>query len=142
MDMLELLKSCRIIAIMRGIPYDHAEKAAAALIQGGIRIMEVTMNTERALDILAMWRSKFGHQARIGAGTVLDVEMAEQAVQAGAQFLVSPNLDERVIEYGIQRGVEVWPGVLTPTEIVRAWKAGARAVKIFPMKSMGIEYLR
>lgn len=67
--------------------------------------------------------------------------MAKEAVAAGASFLISPNLDEEVVEFGASRGISVWPGVMTPTEIVRARKAGAEAVKIFPMASLGVGYL-
>ncbi|HEX7057004.1 MAG TPA: bifunctional 4-hydroxy-2-oxoglutarate aldolase/2-dehydro-3-deoxy-phosphogluconate aldolase, partial [Bacilli bacterium] len=78
----------------------------------------------------------------IGAGTVLDIEMARQAVAAGAEFLISPNLDEEVIRYGLDHGLDVWPGVMTPTEIVRAWKAGASAVKVFPSGTLGANYIK
>lgn len=88
------------------------------------------------------WREKFGGEARIGAGTVIDVKKAEEAVAAGAQFLISPNLDEDVIAYGRERGISVWPGVMTPTEIVKAVKAGAEAVKLFPMGTLGTGYLK
>ena len=99
------------------------------------------MNTEGAAGSIGRWADKYGSQAGIGAGTVLDLGMAKEAVEAGAQFLISPNLDESVVEYGLKTGVPVWPGVMTPTEIVRAWKAGAEAVKIFPMGSLGLKYL-
>jgi 2-dehydro-3-deoxyphosphogluconate aldolase/(4S)-4-hydroxy-2-oxoglutarate aldolase len=67
---------------------------------------------------------------------------AREAAEAGAQFLISPNLDEDVIAFGKEKGISVWPGVMTPTEIVKAVKAGAEAVKLFPMASLGIGYLR
>ncbi|MFC4776177.1 bifunctional 4-hydroxy-2-oxoglutarate aldolase/2-dehydro-3-deoxy-phosphogluconate aldolase [Paenibacillus sp. GCM10023252] len=139
--MLELLLEEKIVAILRGIEDRHADEAGRALIDGGIRLMEITMNTEGAPIIIERWRRLFDGQAAIGAGTVLDVKMAEQAAEAGAQFLISPNLDEEVIAYGRERGISVWPGVMTPTEIVKAWKAGAEAVKIFPMGTLGPKYL-
>ncbi|MBD3921588.1 bifunctional 4-hydroxy-2-oxoglutarate aldolase/2-dehydro-3-deoxy-phosphogluconate aldolase [Paenibacillus sp. PR3] len=141
-ELLDMLHQHKIVAILRGIEAQNADRAAQAIIDGGVRLLEVTMNTEGATAIINQWRTKFGDgEARIGAGTVLDVEMAREAVAAGAQFLISPNLDEEVIAYGVERGISVWPGCMTPTEIVRAWKAGAEAVKVFPMASLGVKYL-
>ena len=140
--MLDLLLEHKIVAILRGIEDRHADGAAQALIDGGIRMMEITMNTDGAAVMIERWRNKFDGQAYVGAGTVTDVALAEQAVAAGAQFLISPNLDEEVITYGRERGLSVWPGVMTPTEIEKAWKAGADAVKIFPMGTLGVGYLK
>jgi 2-dehydro-3-deoxyphosphogluconate aldolase / (4S)-4-hydroxy-2-oxoglutarate aldolase len=139
--MLEMLLREKIVAIFRGYESEQADRAAQALVDGGIRLMEVTMNTAGAAGTIARWRERFGSATAIGAGTVLDTDMAKEAVAAGAQYLISPNLDEAVIAYGAERGVSVWPGVMTPTEVVRAWKAGAEAVKIFPMASLGWKYL-
>lgn len=139
--MLKQLLEHKIVAILRGIEVRHADNAGRALIDGGIRLMEVTMNTEGAPAMIARWRTRFDGEAAIGAGTVLDLDMARKAVRAGAQFLISPNLDEAVVAFGREQGISVWPGVMTPTEIVRAWKAGAEAVKLFPMASLGVGYL-
>ncbi|MBH5319106.1 bifunctional 4-hydroxy-2-oxoglutarate aldolase/2-dehydro-3-deoxy-phosphogluconate aldolase [Paenibacillus sp. GSMTC-2017] len=141
-EMLDKLLEHKIVAILRGIEDRHADQAARSLIDGGIRLMEITMNTAGAASMIDRWRTHFGDEASIGAGTVIDVELAKEAVAAGAQFLISPNLDEEVIAYGRERGVSVWPGVMTPTEIVKAWKAGADAVKLFPMGTLGIGYLK
>ncbi|MGO4180665.1 bifunctional 4-hydroxy-2-oxoglutarate aldolase/2-dehydro-3-deoxy-phosphogluconate aldolase [Paenibacillus sp. MCAF9] len=141
-NMLELLLQHKIVAILRGIEDRHADDTAQALIDGGIHMMEITMNTDGAAAMIERWRSKFDGKAAVGAGTVTDVDLAKEAVAAGAQYLISPNLDEEVIAYGRERGLSVWPGVMTPTEIVKAWKAGADAVKIFPMGTLGIGYLQ
>ncbi|WP_090644508.1 bifunctional 4-hydroxy-2-oxoglutarate aldolase/2-dehydro-3-deoxy-phosphogluconate aldolase [Paenibacillus sp. UNC496MF] len=140
-EMLERLQREKIVAIFRGIEDRHADRAAEALLDGGIALMEVTMNTAGAAGMIGRWQDKYGERAGIGAGTVLDLDMAKEAVAAGARFLISPNLDETVVDYGLKHGVPVWPGVMTPTEIVRAWKAGAEAVKIFPMGTLGWKYL-
>lgn len=142
MDVLQTIERHKIVAIFRGVSGEGADRAAAALVRGGIKALEVTMNTEGALRTLSGWREAYGGQAYIGAGTVLDAAMAEEAVSAGAQFLISPNLDEAVVRYGVERGIDVFPGVMTPTEMVRAWKAGARAVKLFPMATLGLQYLK
>lgn len=141
-NMLELLLQHKIVAILRGIEDRHADDTAQALIDGGIHMMEITMNTDGAAAMIERWRSKFDGKAAVGAGTVTDVDLAKEAVAAGAQYLISPNLDEEVIAYGREHGLSVWPGVMTPTEIVKAWKAGADAVKIFPMGTLGIGYLQ
>jgi 2-dehydro-3-deoxyphosphogluconate aldolase/(4S)-4-hydroxy-2-oxoglutarate aldolase len=141
-DMLELLLEHKIVAILRGIEDRHADATAQALIDGGIHMMEITMNTDGAAAMIDRWRTKFDGKAAVGAGTVTDVALAKQAADAGAQYLISPNLDEEVIAYGREHGLSVWPGVMTPTEIVKAWKAGADAVKIFPMGTLGIGYLQ
>ncbi|MGN7308993.1 bifunctional 4-hydroxy-2-oxoglutarate aldolase/2-dehydro-3-deoxy-phosphogluconate aldolase, partial [Bacillus subtilis] len=128
--------------VVRGISRESAQAAGQGMTDGGIRLMEVTLNTAGAHDIIADWRVRHEGKAYIGAGTVLNVQMAKEAVAAGAQFLVSPNVDLSVIEYAVEHGVEIWPGAMTPTEIVAAYEAGARVVKLFPMASLGIPYLR
>lgn len=131
------LEETGIVAIIRGVTGEAVDRTVEALGAGGVKLVEVTLNTEGALESIRRCSRRFGSQICIGAGTVLDVEMAEQAVEAGARYLISPNLDEDVIRYGVEQGVAVWPGVMTPTEIVRAWKAGAKAVKLFPTGSLG-----
>lgn len=141
-SMLNELLEHKIVAILRGIEDGRADDTARALIAGGIKLMEITMNTDGAAAMIYRWREKFGMDARIGAGTVIDVKKAEEAAAAGAQFFISPNLDEEVIAYGKERGIAVWPGVMTPTEIVKAMKAGADAIKLFPMGTLGVNYLK
>lgn len=136
------LSTHKIVAIVRGIPAAKADHTAEALAEGGIRLIEVTMNSEGALETITRWRERYGNRLRVGAGTVLDLNMAKAAITAGAEFLISPALDESVVAYGVEQGIEVWPGTLTPTEIVRAWKAGARAVKVFPLGTLGAQYLK
>jgi 2-dehydro-3-deoxyphosphogluconate aldolase/(4S)-4-hydroxy-2-oxoglutarate aldolase len=143
MSILNDLKKEKIMAMIRGLPPAKTDQTVDALAKGGIRFIEVTTNTEGAYALVSRWRKEYGNDLFIGVGTVLDVSMAKQAIDAGAQFLVSPNLDTEVIEYGIGHQIDVYPGVMTPTEIVKASKAGARAVKVFPMGSLGgASYLR
>ncbi|MCZ8511707.1 bifunctional 4-hydroxy-2-oxoglutarate aldolase/2-dehydro-3-deoxy-phosphogluconate aldolase [Paenibacillus filicis] len=143
MDILDALRKEKIMAMIRGLQPDDSDRVIDALVRGGIRFIEVTTNTEGVYTLVSRWRKEYGNDVVIGVGTVLDVEMAKKAVDAGAQFLVSPNLDEEVIEYGARQLVDVYPGVMTPTEMVKAVKAGAKAVKVFPMGSLGgASYLR
>lgn len=141
-SILEALREHRIMAIARGLADERADEAAEALYEGGVRLIEVTLNTPGALKIIARWRGRFENRMRVGAGTVLDESSARQAIEAGAEFLVSPHVDEAVIGRGVQSGIEVFPGALTPTDIVRAWQAGASAVKVFPAATLGPKYLR
>lgn len=142
MNLSEVLIESRLVAIVRGISREEAVTAGKGMADGGIRLMEVTLNTPGAQHIIADWRARHEGQAYIGAGTVLNVQMAKEAVAAGAQFLVSPNVDLSVIEYAVEQGIDIWPGAMTPTEIVAAHEAGARVVKLFPMASLGLSYLK
>jgi 2-dehydro-3-deoxyphosphogluconate aldolase/(4S)-4-hydroxy-2-oxoglutarate aldolase len=141
-ELMQSLSHEKIVAIIRGISAESGDAAAKALADGGIVFLEVTLNTDGALDMISRFRTNYEGRLRIGAGTVLDLGQAKEAVAAGAEYIISPNLDEEVVYYGVQQGVEVWPGTMTPTEIVRAYKAGASAVKVFPMGSLGINYLK
>lgn len=139
---LALLESVRVIAIVRGVEEKHIAGVAQALLDGGVPVMEVTLNTEGALGMIGRLQEAFGDRMYIGAGTVLDVEDARKALDAGASYLVTPNMDEEVIRFAVERDVPIFPGAMTPTEIVKAWKAGATAVKVFPSASLGIAYMK
>lgn len=141
-ELMQALSREKIVAIIRGISAESGDATAKALADGGIVFLEVTLNTDGALGMISRFRETYEGRLRIGAGTVLDLGQAKEAVAAGAEYIISPNLDEEVIYYGVEQGVQVWPGTMTPTEIVRAYKAGASAVKVFPMGSLGINYLK
>lgn len=141
-ELMQALAREKIVAIIRGISAESGDATAKALADGGIVFLEVTLNTDGALGMISRFRENYEGRLRIGAGTVLDLGQAKEAVAAGAEYIISPNLDEEVIYYGVEQGVQVWPGTMTPTEIVRAYKAGASAVKVFPMGSLGINYLK
>ena len=142
MDFVKELERHKIIAIMRGVTLEQSAHTAEALYKGGIRFLEVTMNTESWAEILKAWRISHEGRMWIGAGTVLNVNMAKEAVAAGAQFLVTPNTDLEVIDYAVEKDIPIIPGALTPTEIVAAWNAGATAVKLFPMSTLGLPYFK
>jgi 2-dehydro-3-deoxyphosphogluconate aldolase/(4S)-4-hydroxy-2-oxoglutarate aldolase len=139
---LQEIERTRIVAIVRGVEEQHIVSVAEALLQGGVTVMEVTLNTPGALRMIGQLEHKFGNDMYIGAGTVLDLDDAERAVDAGASFLVTPNMDEEVIRWSKQQNIPIFPGALTPTEIVKAWKAGATAVKVFPSASLGLTYIK
>lgn len=91
MQLTDILKREKLVAIVRGITKEQARIIGEGLTRGGVRLMEVTMNTDGALDMISDWRGRYDGTAYVGAGTVLDVDMAKDAVAAGAQFLISPN---------------------------------------------------
>jgi len=129
----------RVVAIIRG---DGADLVGAAMVDAGVRIVEVTLTVDGAFRSIAELRRIAPTDAVVGAGTVLTVHDAERAVDAGAQFLVSPHLDLEIVAWSIDHDIAYLPGVLTPTEIIAARRAGARALKLFPAGSLGPGYLR
>jgi len=116
---------------------DLAMRAVEAIKTGGVDVLEVTMTVPGAIDVIAKLAATFGTEVVIGAGTVLDPDTANKCVQAGAQFIVSPALNEETIAFCRANDVAVFPGALTPTEVVRAWNVGADAVKVFPAGAVG-----
>ena len=122
----------KIVAILRGIQADDVLKIAGALCDGGVKIIEVTLNSPNALLAIEQLNSAYGNQLLVGAGTVLDISDAKAAMAAGAKFLISPNVDIAVIKAAKDTGILSIPGAFTPTEIVTAHNNGADIVKVFP----------
>lgn len=141
-DLLAAIREHRLIAILRGFDTDRVVPLAEALHAGGIRLIEVTMNTPDAERQIRALAERSEGRWHVGAGTVLDVEMARRALACGATYFVTPNLDEEVLAFAAEAGVDVLPGALTPTEIVRAHRHGAKAVKLFPASAMGPAYVK
>ncbi|MEC0269791.1 bifunctional 4-hydroxy-2-oxoglutarate aldolase/2-dehydro-3-deoxy-phosphogluconate aldolase [Paenibacillus anseongense] len=141
-EVFQQLKKSKVIAIIRGIEPSQAQPLFEALERGGIALAEVTLNTPNALQIIQMMRKKYEGRMVIGAGTVLNAAYADEAIQAGAQFLISPNVDQGMIEKALASEVLPIPGALTPTEIVQAMNCGASTVKLFPCSSLGPSYLK
>jgi 2-dehydro-3-deoxyphosphogluconate aldolase/(4S)-4-hydroxy-2-oxoglutarate aldolase len=131
----------RVVGIVRLDAASDFPRIAEALVDGGLRCLEITMTTPGVLEgIQAI--AEAVPEALVGAGTVLDSEMARQAVEAGARFLVTPTSTLDVIETARHEDVVVIPGALTPTEIHRVWEAGADLVKVFPASLGGPSYIR
>ena len=119
-----------------------ARFAAETVYAAGIPIVEITLTTPGALDVISDIANRYPDMA-IGAGTVLDEDLARRAVEAGARFLTSPGLVQEVVAYANKANVVVFPGALTPTEVIAAWKAGSDFVKIFPTTPVGgVQYIR
>jgi len=131
-----------IVAILRGIRPSEALAIAGALVEGGIRFIEVPLNSPDPFDSIAAMQAEFGDRALIGAGTVLDQDSVERLAATGARLMVTPNCDARLIARGVALGLEVMPGFLTPTEAFSALQAGARRIKLFPASAMGPGYIK
>jgi 2-dehydro-3-deoxyphosphogluconate aldolase/(4S)-4-hydroxy-2-oxoglutarate aldolase len=134
---LQRIRDTGLIPVVRAESSDLAIRAVAALKAGGLDVLEVTMTVPGAIEVIQGLAREYGDETLIGAGTVLDPETAEACIRAGAKFIVSPALNEETIQFCREHDVAVFPGALTPTEVVRAWKAGADAVKVFPAGAVG-----
>jgi Entner-Doudoroff aldolase len=137
---VELLRRERASAILRCGERDAARQAMDAAVRGGFRVVEVTLTTPGALELIADLASRPG--LVVGAGTVLSVGDADEAVDAGARFLVSPVVDTAVIRRAAELGVASLPGAHTPTELLAAHQAGAPLLKLFPAPAGGPAWLR
>lgn len=131
-----------IVAILRGLTPQEAPAVGAALIDAGLRIIEVPLNSPSPLDSIAALQRQFGGQALIGGGTVLSVEAAEGLHAAGGRIMVTPNTDPAVIARGAALGLELMPGFMTPSEAFAAVRAGARRIKLFPAARLGASYVK
>ena len=134
------LKESPVLGIIRGAPKDSIRGVLDACVAGGLRFVELTLNTENALSLIGSASQQFSKDLCVGAGTVLSLTDVKLAVNAGAQFIVAPTLNIDVATYCVENEIAYFPGALTPTEIEKAWSAGAMMVKVFPASQMGTSY--
>lgn len=134
-----------VVAIGRRLPPGRVVAIGEGLVAGGVGAFELTLNPPEAdaLRGIEAVAHRFGpDELLVGAGTVLSIEAAQRALSAGARFLVMPHTDPELVAWAAARGVPAFPGALTPTEIVAAWRAGAAAVKLFPASAVGPSFIR
>lgn len=132
----------RAIAVIRAEKLELAYQMALAVASGGMRLIEITWNSDRPQETIAQLRSELP-ECTIGTGTLLNLEQMQQALASGAQFLFTPHVDPKLIRAAVDAGVPIVPGALSPTEIVTAWAAGASCVKVFPIQAVGgASYIR
>lgn len=137
------LLAAPVVAIARHVPTDRLLPAAHALYKGGVRFVEVTLNSQGALEGIAALAAEFaGTDMVIGAGTVIGRENAEAALAAGARFLVCPHTDPAVIAAALEADALPLPGVMTPTDMAMATAAGAKILKLFPAGALGVAYVK
>jgi 2-dehydro-3-deoxyphosphogluconate aldolase/(4S)-4-hydroxy-2-oxoglutarate aldolase len=133
------LKDAPVVAILRR-PKIDLQFCVEALISSGIRLIEITMDSDQAEPLL---RSKKPNKTIFfGAGTITTMDRAKKALFAGAQFFVTPNFNPEVIHFAREHGVPIFAGAMTPTEIFAAYNAGANAIKVFPAGTLGAQYFR
>ena len=138
----ELFNALPIVGIMRHFPSAQLDAVVDAYLSAGLSTLEITMNSEGATDTIRSLREKWGDKMNIGAGTVVTEKDLEEALDAGAQFIVAPIVSKKVIKACTKRHIPVFAGAMTPTEIYQAWKWGASAVKVFPARTLGPAYIK
>ena len=136
-EVIKQIKEIGVIPVVRATSADEAMRAIDAIREGGISVLEITMTVPGAVKVIEEVSARYGKDALVGAGTVLDPETATTCISAGAQFVVSPALNLTTIARCQEHDVAVMPGALTPTEVVQAWTAGADFVKVFPAGAVG-----
>lgn len=133
---LKLLQQHPSIAVIRASQREQGYRQAKAVAAGGMRLIEITWNSDRAAELISQLRQEFPHLT-IGTGTLLTLADLQTAITAGSQFLFTPHTDPVLIQAAIAADIPIIPGALSPTEIVNAWQAGATAVKVFPISAVG-----
>ncbi len=137
-----------VIAIVRGIKNEYLIETAEAMYQGGIRLLEITYSADGSTpdattaEGIRMLKEHFGDRMHIGAGTVLTQEQVALTAKAGGEFIISPDTNAEVIRATVALGLVSIPGALTPTEAQAAHRAGADFVKLFPITSLGLPYVK
>lgn len=143
----EVVKQEKICAILRGVPSEKMEPVITSLYNGGFRLLEITFNQKSETkheDTCAAIRlaKKLYPDMHVGAGTTMSVEDVKAAHEAGAEFILAPNVDEEVIKKAVELGMLAVAGAMTPTEIANAYKYGSEIVKLFPAGNFGISYVK
>jgi 2-dehydro-3-deoxyphosphogluconate aldolase/(4S)-4-hydroxy-2-oxoglutarate aldolase len=136
------IEDCGVVAVIRLTDPSRLQAVAEALLEGGVRALEVTMTVPRAVPLIETLAATVPAGVLVGAGTVLDAETARQVILAGARFVVSPVFRRDVLDACHRYDVAAMPGCFTPTEILDAWEAGADVVKVFPATALGPGYVR
>ncbi len=136
-DVLSRIRSIGVVPVVRASSADEATRIVEAIKAGGVSVLEITMTVPNAVEVISKVSESYGAEVLVGAGTVLDAETARACILAGARFIVSPSLNLATIAMCHRYSVSVFPGALTPTEVVTAWEAGADVVKIFPCGAVG-----
>jgi 2-dehydro-3-deoxyphosphogluconate aldolase / (4S)-4-hydroxy-2-oxoglutarate aldolase len=140
-DVIAGVAACGVVAVVRAESETEALGAVQAVYAGGVTAIEITFTVPRAEALIARLAQEMGAQIYLGAGTVTCIEQAQLALDAGAEFLVSPGFDPEVVRYTLAHGRPFFPGVLTPSEVLAAHKLGVEVFKLFPASRLGPAYL-
>jgi len=141
-ETLARLKELAIAAVVRSDDTAKAIGAVQACIDGGVKAIEITFTVPEPIKTISAVKQQFGDSVLLGAGTVLSVQDAKAAIDAGAMFIVSPITDLEVVKFCNANDIAVMPGAMTPTEIYNAWRNGADWVKVFPASQFGPAYFK
>ena len=147
-EIIKRVKEKKIVVIVRGVYGEDCLKLAEALYDGGIELIEVTFdqsseeNQVKTVNTIKLINDAMNGKVVMGAGTVTTIQMLEAAYNAGAKFIVSPDMNPEIIKATVEKGMVSMPGAMTPTEIVTAYKSGADFVKVFPVLNLGCDYIK
>jgi 2-dehydro-3-deoxyphosphogluconate aldolase/(4S)-4-hydroxy-2-oxoglutarate aldolase len=139
---LSLFQKLPILSILRGVEERYLNQAVQTTIDAGLNALEITLNTRNALTLIEAANNRFKGKISIGAGTVLNLQNAKDAVRSGAAFIVAPNFNAEIAAYCRNSNIPFFPGALTPSEIYAAWESGATMVKVFPAGFFGPKYFK
>ncbi len=141
-DKLKFIEQNGIVAVIRKVDPTLLEQLVCALVEGGVKVIEITVDSEKSYYSISMLKENYGDELLIGAGTVLDAITAKTAIDANADFIFSPTYDKETVQITNRYGRISIPGVLTPTEILDAYSAGADILKVFPGSALGANYFK
>ena len=142
MDMYEVFAQNPLLAILRNVPKEITLDYAGAILRGGVKVFEVALNSPDALEQITLLHKTYGSKCLVGAGTAISVECAQTALDAGAQFLLTPGTPPDVLAFCRDRDVMLLPGVLTPTDVATSLQFGYKTMKLFPAGSMPRHYVK
>ncbi len=140
--MREIVAKSPIIAILRNVADEDLMFYASACVQGGIKALEITLNSDNALNQIETLRKYFSKDIKIGAGTVLSVEKVKDAINSGADFILTPNVDTEVLAYCKENKIRLLPGVMTPSDVATCLKYGFDIMKLFPAGELSSNWIK
>ncbi len=138
----QLLTQAVMVGMRGNFPPDVALHTASVMMEYGMTIFELTLNSVQPLQAMVALKKRWGDAVIAGMGTVLTVPDAQRAIGEGADFIVSPAFVPDVVEYALKQGIFIAPGVITPSEAVNAWAMGVPLLKLFPIGALGLEYFK
>jgi 2-dehydro-3-deoxyphosphogluconate aldolase/(4S)-4-hydroxy-2-oxoglutarate aldolase len=138
----ETIRHEKVIVIVRGIEKDRIVNVAEAVLAAGVKMLEVTCNTAGVFEMLELLNEKMADKMVIGAGTVITKDLCEKALNAGAKYIIAPDVNPEVVNHCVKHDIAVLPGAATATEILTAKRCGAKMVKIFPAAALGLDYIK
>lgn len=131
-----------LVGIVRNISFEAVRQILPLYLEAGFTTIEITMNTPQVEEMIAYALEKYAGSLNVGAGTVCTEADLKQALAAGAQFIVTPIINKKVIRACVAQNIPIFPGAYTPTEIYKAWSLGASMVKVYPATALGPEYIK